>query len=298
MFFNTIGHRKGIACFVPEHFQLLRNVHHEKYQISTIYSNSLAITNVYRSTNAPTEFITSLIDCITLINTTHIIMGDFNFCLREENNHSIKKKIEELSFKLIPSILHQPPDASHIMGRCIDHAYIKIADDSPIEIVSYIMKTCVYSDHEIQCVVLKSKNNLLLSQPGSPNHPTPGASKVNTDTIPYHDIAKWLESEFSSGRLKGDYKLCYTINDDLKTLFEEYKEECNFVLPDAVQDSFLFTECESANIFLNEWRQKRGFKRIGIICYENVSHIMTSYNYSAQLHMEQRQYDDTEYSCF
>ena len=51
-FFNTIGHRKGIASFVPEHFQLLRNVQHEKYQISTIYSNILSLYSVISIINS------------------------------------------------------------------------------------------------------------------------------------------------------------------------------------------------------------------------------------------------------
>ena len=62
--------------------------------------------------------------------------------------------------------------------------------------------------------------------------------------------------------------------------------------------AFTLQSMNQQTFFFNEWRQKRGYKMIGIICYENVSQIMTSYNYSAQLHMEQRQYEDTEYSSF
>ena len=74
-------------------------------------------------------------------------MGDFNYCLRNEPKHNVKLLLEKYGYAPINQILHQPPQATQIRGRCLDQAWIKIVSET-IKVQGFTIRTCVYSDHE------------------------------------------------------------------------------------------------------------------------------------------------------
>ena len=168
VFFNCAGHRKGIASYVPSDYIHLNDICHNKYQLTTVISKTIAITNVYRSNDASKDFLTHMLNCVESVTINHLLIGDFNYCLRDQPNHPIKLKLEEIGFKLITSLLHQPPDATHIKGRIIDHAWVRFDERNNIGIERYEVKTCIYSDHDFQFVVLKYNDDTFSTSSTNP----------------------------------------------------------------------------------------------------------------------------------
>ena len=153
--FNSQGKGKGVAVYYSPDFQVTRQNEKETYQMSTIESVKLVITNVYRSNNASLNFCKDLrILLDSMEDKNHLIMGDFNFCLRNEPNHNVKLLLEKHGYKPVNLVMHQPPQSTHMKGRCLDQAWIKIACEN-IQVEGYSIKTCVYSDHEKTEVQIK-----------------------------------------------------------------------------------------------------------------------------------------------
>ena len=82
-------------------------------------------------------------------------MGDLNYCVRDEPSHPVKKVLEDHGFISVYDVLHQPAQATHIQGRCIDQAWIRLPISSNIKVIRSSVNTCVYSDHEIFMTTLK-----------------------------------------------------------------------------------------------------------------------------------------------
>ena len=123
---------------------------------------------MYRSNDASKDFLTHMLNCVESVTINHLLIGDFNYCLRDQPNHPIKLKLEEIGFKLITSLLHQPPDATHIKGRIIDHAWVRFDERNNIGIERYEVKTCIYSDHDFQFVVLKYNDDTFSTSSTNP----------------------------------------------------------------------------------------------------------------------------------
>lgn len=62
--FNGAGRGKGIATYFPPEFVLLNQATEDKFQITSITSNVLIITNVYTSTDANTHFLNTFTNFI------------------------------------------------------------------------------------------------------------------------------------------------------------------------------------------------------------------------------------------
>ena len=153
--FNSQGKGKGVAVYYPQDFQVTNQNKEETFQITTIESEKLAITNVYRSSNASFNFCKDLrILLNNMEEKSHLIMGDFNFCLKNETNHNVKLLLEKYGYKSVNSVMHQPAQATQIKGRCLDQAWVRITCEN-VQVEGYSVKTCVYSDHEKTEVELK-----------------------------------------------------------------------------------------------------------------------------------------------
>ena len=132
---------KGIATYFPPNFALLKQVTHDTFQITSISSNNLIVTNVYRSTHCHEDFLNTLTDFILHDSKSHILMGDLNFCQRQNPHHPVKQLLENHNFH--PAI--QPPTSTHKDGRCLDQIYIRL---TPKVVCNISVHTTYYSDHE------------------------------------------------------------------------------------------------------------------------------------------------------
>ena len=140
--FNSRGHRKGLAIYFPLGFSPSMDANHDRFQLSSISSDKMIITNVYRSKDAGAEFLDTLSNFIQDRSKIHVFMGDWNFGQRNDFSHPVKLFLEENNFKTGIN----PPQPSHIKGRCLDQIYIRFPDH-PLHYDSSL-KVCVYSDHE------------------------------------------------------------------------------------------------------------------------------------------------------
>merc|ERR1712173_13944 len=80
--------------------------------------SELNVINIYKSSSpcSPTLFMDGLRSIYDDKKET-IIVGDFNICFREENNHQIIKLMKSMNFN---QKIRLP---THVQGRCIDHVY-------------------------------------------------------------------------------------------------------------------------------------------------------------------------------
>ena len=142
------GQGKGVATYCPQAFYDIGQSNDEDFQTITIESNELAITNVYRSHNAQLKYCMELQRLLNdMKEKNHLIMGDFNYCIKNQRDHNVSKILRNNGYNLVNNIVHQPPEATQIKGRVIDHAWIKITTDN-LKVLSHTIKTCIFSDHE------------------------------------------------------------------------------------------------------------------------------------------------------
>ena len=55
--FKSQGHRKGLASYFPPDFKVVDQISDAKFQMMTISNRHMQITNVYRSSNAGSDFL-------------------------------------------------------------------------------------------------------------------------------------------------------------------------------------------------------------------------------------------------
>ena len=95
------------------------------------------------------------------------------------------------------------------MGRCIDHAWIRLSAENNIGIVKYDIRTCVFSDHDIQCIVLKISENMIPMDPETNEQP----NMRNNFLV----INEWLDT--NSHKLRGEFKKMLFTKPRLSVLF-------------------------------------------------------------------------------
>ena len=137
--FNSVGRGKGIATLYSDEFTFVEDVKHRDYQMTRIESSLFSVINVYRSVQADSTFIKSLINQIDFENNV-IICGDFNFCSLEQQEHEISKHLNKLGF------IQLIKNATHREGRSLDHVYFYHKDSTLA--VSCNTRGCYYSDHD------------------------------------------------------------------------------------------------------------------------------------------------------
>ena len=96
--FASVGRGKGIATYFREGFTVEKVILKPTYQMTKITSEYKEIINVYRSANAPNNFLDDLLSLINEEKITYII-GDFNICYKSEKNHGVVKSLEDMRFR-------------------------------------------------------------------------------------------------------------------------------------------------------------------------------------------------------
>ena len=136
------GKGKGTATYHSSTFELQVNICEETYQLTSITSTYLTVINLYRSSNCNDA---CLIEKLTGLVSTHksiILCGDFNICQREQMDHQLLSYLRKNKF--IPGF--DPPQASHMSGRCLDQVYTRL--EKNIQVNSIDLQPCYFSDHD------------------------------------------------------------------------------------------------------------------------------------------------------
>ena len=276
--FNSQGKGKGVATYHPNTYDLMTEHKKDTFQSTTIKSDNLVITNIYRSNKASFNFCKELRKLLNSVeDQNHLIMGDFNYCLRNEPKHDVKLLLEKYGYVPINQVLHQPPQATQIMGRCIDQAWIRIVSET-VKVEGYAVRTCIYSDHEKTEVQLQIIQDEHIYEENENHYNDP-----NEIEIPYDDIRKWIEKERKDGKFKGTVRICYSDNEQLRDLFDIMKENDNDTLRPCVQDSYLFSNSEDMNRFLKYWRHTKDVKKVSAIMFEDENHIIKTFKEEAAI---------------
>ena len=93
--------------------------------MTVLETECMYVYNVYRSQNAGARFMNKLkllFDINKNYQKSHIIMGDWNFCIRSDPNHPVQSFLETEGFVEVNKLLQQTPLPTHLRGRTIDHA--------------------------------------------------------------------------------------------------------------------------------------------------------------------------------
>ena len=149
--FNSVGPGKGLAIYTRDNsFKETRNVNSKNMQITVLESNELKIIIVYRSEQGNiTELYQHIKDDILEEKST-VIAGDLNICYKTQRSNKITQFLENNGF------IQLVTEATHTMGRQIDHMYLKIG--STIQKNHSIYRySPYYTDHDALCLTLKKK---------------------------------------------------------------------------------------------------------------------------------------------
>ena len=142
----------------------------------------------------------------------------------------------------------------------------------------YAIRTCIYSDHEKTVVHLQINQDEDTYEDYEHQH----NDEPNENEIPYNDIHQWIEKEIEDVKFKGNVKICYRFNEELQDLFDINKEEYDYILPEYIQDAYLFSNVEDMNRFMKYWRQTKNVKNINAILFEDEDHIIRTFNLEAK----------------
>ena len=96
--FASVGRGKGIATYFKDEFRVDQDIVKATYQMTKIISEEKEIINVYRSTNAPANFLDDLKSLINVDRVTYIV-GDFNICYKTEKTNDVVKTLLNLGFR-------------------------------------------------------------------------------------------------------------------------------------------------------------------------------------------------------
>ena len=158
--FANLGRGRGVAIYFPEEFQPIpRRVVEAQFQIVGVKSAKMAIFNVYRSKPAKHEEIVKdlqdMIESEGINSELVLVIGDFNFCERDEREHPVRRMLLAKGFH---SLL-DPPVSSHIEGNCLDQVYIKKNDVCALQCEA-LVGTSGFSDHDCLRVEVKETEAL------------------------------------------------------------------------------------------------------------------------------------------
>ena len=153
--FVSIGTGKGVGIYFSPKFTAATPVSKLKYQIASVLSEDLFVINVYRSSNSSNvddqELVSDILDLLTTIDggKTIVLLGDLNFCEREESDHLVRQTLLGKNFASLLS----PPVPSHIEGRCIDQVYCRTGEANLD--CSAQVGTSSFSDHDAVNIKVK-----------------------------------------------------------------------------------------------------------------------------------------------
>ena len=153
--FVSNGTGKGVAIYFSSEFSQTTSVAKPCYQIASVCSEEIFVINIYRSSicsNAnDKELINDLLDILNKIDgqKTILVLGDLNFCEREESGHPLRRMLLGKNFASLLS----SPAPSHIEGRCLDQVYCRTGEG--IQDCSAQVGTSSFSDHDALSIKVK-----------------------------------------------------------------------------------------------------------------------------------------------
>ena len=107
---------------------------------------------LYRSQNGNLNELKQNIDALNIQEKPLLVIGDFNFCYKENTGNPAKKYLREHSF------IQLIKDPTHIEGHLIDQAHLR--DERRDLDISSEIHSKYYSDHRALALMIKK------SQPG------------------------------------------------------------------------------------------------------------------------------------
>ena len=151
--FINIGNGKGIATFyrpeIVKHEQDLKN---NNMQITKFTSTGIDVINIYRSANGHSVELLNYIKGMLPDNKPVLITGDFNICYLMNRTNRLIEGLEAQGFRQLVQ------DATHIMGRHIDHAYWR-DNEGKWQEPALDRYSPYYSDHDAIGLTIKKISN-------------------------------------------------------------------------------------------------------------------------------------------
>ena len=151
MHLNSNGRGKGIAIYFKNN--ILKHeidIKEENLQISKFTSPIIDIVVLYRSQSGNLNDLKNSLDALNSKEKPLLVIGDFNFCFKENSWNSTKKYLRERSFTQIIS------EPTHIEGNLIDQAHIR--DEKRILNFSSELHCKYYSDHRALAIIIKKSS--------------------------------------------------------------------------------------------------------------------------------------------
>ena len=143
--FNSQGRGKGLAIYLKNYFNCVKDIRTDSLQLSKMSSDKLDIIVVYRSQEETFLSLKNHLQTVINPSQTTLIVGDLNFCYTSKENECsiflVKSKFEQLV-----------QTATHIEGAILDHAYIKQKEDENPAVVELFAN--YYSDHDTVTVLV------------------------------------------------------------------------------------------------------------------------------------------------
>ena len=117
-YFCSAGSGKGVMIYCKENYKKITDIRTENHQILTVASTELNVINIYKSPSS-TSLSLFLADLIRVFDDKKetLIVGDFNICFKEQNDHPIIRQLKSMKFN------QRVKSPTHVQGRCIDHVY-------------------------------------------------------------------------------------------------------------------------------------------------------------------------------
>ena len=116
--FCSVGRGKGVVIYCKEKYKKITEMKTENHQILMVASSELNVINIYRSSSSTSSnpFVDDLISIFDDKKET-LVVGDFNICFKEQNNHPIIRQLKSMKFD------QRVKSPTHVQGRFIDHVY-------------------------------------------------------------------------------------------------------------------------------------------------------------------------------
>ena len=145
---NSRGKGKGIAAYLKSKiFQHTVNITEDNMQLSKFTSSILDIITIYRSQKGNFHDLNAHINTIQTKNKPLLLIGDFNFCYRDEKSNPSKKYLSTQDFI---QLIDEP---THIEGHLLDQAYIRDKEKKLNWTVDVQSK--YFSDHKALAIMVK-----------------------------------------------------------------------------------------------------------------------------------------------
>ena len=145
---NSRGRGKGIATYFNNTiFQHAFDVKEDNMQLSKFKSPILDIIVLYRSQGGSFKDLNHFIQQMESEEKPTLVVGDFNFCFRDEPSNPTKLFLIRKSYL---QLIHEP---THLEGHILDQAYIR--DPSRALQWTSELHSKYYTDHKCLAITIK-----------------------------------------------------------------------------------------------------------------------------------------------